>query len=143
MPCWDCVVSPSQRSGSGSSFRLGAAALGALLVGGVTVAACERVVEQSRGADNVNYDEVRKAIEDALEKEGYDDGSYGPVLVRLAWHSAGTYDKKKGKFGQTTTKAMDEGGRTSGDCVQSHNPKGVRPQIAKSQNLTPISVLLV
>ena len=66
----------------------------------MTVAACERVVEQSRGAENVNYDEVRKAIEDALEKEGYDDGSYGPVLVRLAWHSAGTYDKKKGKFGQ-------------------------------------------
>jgi cytochrome c peroxidase len=29
----------------------------------------------------------------------YDDGSYGPLLVRLAWHSSGTYDKKKGKFG--------------------------------------------
>lgn len=89
----------NKRSGSKSSFRLAAGALGALLVGGVSVAACERVVEQKRGTEDVDYDAVRKAIEDALEKEGYDDGSYGPVLVRLAWHSSGTYDRKKGKFG--------------------------------------------
>ena len=28
-----------------------------------------------------------------LEKDDYDDGSYGPVFVRLAWHASGTYDK--------------------------------------------------
>ncbi|MCJ1225727.1 heme peroxidase [Toensbergia leucococca] len=37
------------------------------------------------------YNEIAKALE---EKDDYDDGSYGPVLVRLAWHCSGTYDKE-------------------------------------------------
>jgi cytochrome c peroxidase len=44
-------------------------------------------------AKPVDYAAVRKAIVDLLDVEGYDDGSRGPLLVRLAWHAAGTYDK--------------------------------------------------
>ena len=40
-----------------------------------------------------DYAAVKAAISDMLEKEDYDDGSYGPVFVRLAWHASGTYDK--------------------------------------------------
>lgn len=42
------------------------------------------------------YDAIAKRL---VEKDEYDDGSYGPVLVRLAWHASGTYDKETGTGG--------------------------------------------
>lgn len=39
-----------------------------------------------------DYDAVRDDVKKLLKQPEYDDGSAGPVLVRLAWHSAGTYD---------------------------------------------------
>jgi len=50
-------------------------------------------------AKPVNYQEVYNAIAEILDNADYDDGSYGPVLVRLAWHAAGTYDKASGTGG--------------------------------------------
>jgi len=44
-----------------------------------------------------DYQDVYNAIAKALEEnDEYDDGSYGPVLLRLAWHASGTYDKETG-----------------------------------------------
>ncbi|KAF8756873.1 Peroxidase [Rhizoctonia solani] len=39
-----------------------------------------------------DYQKVYNRIAEILDAD-YDDGSYGPVFVRLAWHSSGTYDK--------------------------------------------------
>lgn len=50
---------------------------------------------------------VRKAIVDLLNSPAskkYEDGSFGPLLVRLAWHASGTYsvaDKTGGSDGAT------------------------------------------
>ncbi|KAI2468099.1 heme peroxidase [Annulohypoxylon bovei var. microspora] len=42
------------------------------------------------------YNEIAKLLE---EHDDYDDGSYGPVLLRLAWHASGTYDLATGTGG--------------------------------------------
>jgi cytochrome c peroxidase len=39
-----------------------------------------------------DYQKVYNAIaEKLIDETDYDDGSYGPVLLRLAWHASGTY----------------------------------------------------
>ena len=40
-----------------------------------------------------DYGAVKAAISDLMDHDNYDDGSYGPIFVRLAWHASGTYDK--------------------------------------------------
>ncbi len=39
-----------------------------------------------------DYNAVREAIKKIIPQEDYDDGSAGPVLVRLGWHASGTFD---------------------------------------------------
>ncbi|KAJ7451743.1 heme peroxidase [Mycena galericulata] len=42
------------------------------------------------------YNKIAEVIDEA---EDYDDGSYGPVILRLAWHSSGTYDAESNTGG--------------------------------------------
>lgn len=41
----------------------------------------------------LDYQAIYNDIAKVLDDVNYDDGSYAPVLVRLAWHASGTYDK--------------------------------------------------
>lgn len=47
----------------------------------------------------VDYNKVREEIAAILDVEDYDDGSVGPIFVRLAWHASGTYCAKDGSGG--------------------------------------------
>lgn len=62
----------------------------------VSGAALLLALQQKAKADNkVDWDAVRKEIVGLLESNpDYDDGSYGPLFVRLAWHASGTYEAK-------------------------------------------------
>jgi len=51
----------------------------------------QHLVSQLR--PSTSYHAVRSEIAANLKKPGYDDGSLGPVFVRLAWHASGTYCK--------------------------------------------------
>ncbi|CAG8601818.1 19293_t:CDS:2 [Cetraspora pellucida] len=61
-----------------------------------------------------DYDVVRQDIKGIILQPGYDDGSIGPVLVRLAWHASGTYDK--------TTKTGGSDGGTMRYSIESNDP---------------------
>lgn len=52
----------------------------------------EDIVPQVFKPKYEDYQKVYSHIAERLEeKDDYDDGSYGPVLVRLAWHCSGTW----------------------------------------------------
>lgn len=67
---------------------------------------------QPLAKEPVDYEAVKEAIRNLLEDESHDDGSYGPTFVRLAWHNAGTYDKKTGLGGSegAMMRFKEEGG---------------------------------
>ncbi|KAJ3191060.1 hypothetical protein HDU82_003742, partial [Entophlyctis luteolus] len=47
----------------------------------------------------VDFAEVESDIRAILVRKGYDNGNIGPLLVRLAWHCAGTFDANDGSGG--------------------------------------------
>jgi cytochrome c peroxidase len=60
-----------------------------------------------------DYQKVYDALAALLaDRDEYEDGSYGPILIRLAWHASGTYDKETGTGGSNgaTMRFSPEGG---------------------------------
>jgi len=55
--------------------------------------------EATTAASGVDYQALRADIVRLMESPEWDDGSYAPLLIRLAWHSSGTYDRSDGSGG--------------------------------------------
>lgn len=66
-----------------------------------TAAAAEPQSRQAplHGDMRLDLTEVRRDIAGILRDRNRDDGSWGPVFIRLAWHLSGTYDAVKGTGG--------------------------------------------
>ena len=66
----------------------------ALLAGGALVGTGAYLLTSDtlQAESHTNWEDVKADIADMLDNGDYDDGSYGPLFVRLAWHASGTYD---------------------------------------------------
>jgi len=99
------LMSTQASSGGGSSSSiLGFAALAAAAGGGYYYytnqqGAAPAPAATASDASKVDVAAIKNEIASMLEDENHDDGSYGPILVRLAWHHAGTYDKNSNTGG--------------------------------------------
>jgi len=87
-----CFSTYQGRHQSSTSNNIGTA-LG--VATGVALFAFYQVeAEEKKEQPKVDLAAIKKDIVNVLDNMDYNDGSYGPVLIRLAWHSSGTYDKK-------------------------------------------------
>mmetsp|Transcript_949 Transcript_949/g.2769 ORF Transcript_949/g.2769 Transcript_949/m.2769 type:complete len:366 (+) Transcript_949:100-1197(+) len=57
-------------------------------------------------AAEIDWAAVRADVAAAMKSDSHDDGSYAPVLIRLGWHSAGTYDAKADNKGGVSNAGM-------------------------------------
>ncbi|CAO3670871.1 unnamed protein product [Rhizopus stolonifer] len=84
-----------KKGGSGRFVFLSLATLGG--VGGYYYTSAQSIKTKTSPLSTVkkeiDYEKIYNEIAELLEENpDYDDGSYGPVFLRLAWHASGTYD---------------------------------------------------
>ena len=81
---------PPNKSSNGSIYAL----LGLAGVGGAAYYLYSSEDTVSAAPKALDYQAVYNSIASILDNVNHDDGSLGPILLRLSWHAAGTYDLK-------------------------------------------------
>ncbi|KAI6021603.1 heme peroxidase [Pisolithus microcarpus] len=77
-----------------------------------------------------DYQKVYNRIAELLDEAGdYDDGSFAPVVLRLAWHASGTYDKDTGTGGSNFATMRFEPESLHGANAGLHVARGVMEKI--------------
>ncbi|KAF9087326.1 heme peroxidase [Mortierella sp. AD031] len=108
----------SSGGGAGSTIIIAALAAGAGAAGYHFYAESQKstlpvvAAATEKPKEPLDYQKVYNAIAAIIEDENYDDGSYGPVFLRLAWHASGTYDvnTKDGGSNYATMRFKPEAG---------------------------------
>ena len=109
------MTSPRHQALAGTSA---AAAFGLLLVAAATtsmIADAAPIATTEASAAAVDYDAVRAMIAAEALPDGK-GGSYGPILLRLAWHTSGTWDN-----------ATKTGGESFNNRGVTHDPSAAHP----------------
>lgn len=72
---------------------------------------------QIEGSHNPNMDwaALETDLIEAMVDPAYDQGTYAPILIRLAWHSSGTWDKKTRTGGSNGATMRFELGKEAND----------------------------
>ncbi|KFY87458.1 hypothetical protein V500_06946 [Pseudogymnoascus sp. VKM F-4518 (FW-2643)] len=105
---------PPPKSGSSALYWLGGL-LGAAGAGYYVYGQSNGFSAAAKGPFKPTFEDYQKVYNEIAarleEKDDYDDGSYGPVLLRLAWHASGTYDveTKTGGSNGATMRFQPEG----------------------------------
>ncbi|PLW50119.1 hypothetical protein PCASD_01898 [Puccinia coronata f. sp. avenae] len=81
---WDPLVLVIDPSGQGEPVLLVFRAASQVQQGPI-----DRGTRTGRGGASAVYNDIARILEDS----NYDNGSWAPVLVCLAWHALGTYNK--------------------------------------------------
>lgn len=86
---------------NGTKYALHATlAAGLLIATGIYSSNRRPILAEEPAPQAHNHQDVYDAVAERLiEEDDYDDGSYGPVLLRLGWHASGTYDAATGTGG--------------------------------------------
>ncbi|CAE7640689.1 unnamed protein product [Symbiodinium pilosum] len=83
------------------------------------------------GPQSALYQVVREDLRKAMTSPEWDDGSYAPILIRLAWHSSGTYNKADGTGGSN--------GATMRHALEASDPENAYLEHARGL-LEPVKV---
>jgi len=107
-----CSPAPAKSSGGYLKWVLALGVAGGTYWYFTQTTSSQSPAQSPKTSEPDQFEAIRKDITAVLDNPKYDDGSYGPVLVRLAWHASGTYDtqaKNGGSDGATMRFAPESG----------------------------------
>jgi len=79
--------------------------------------------EPANTADDVDWEALEGELLKFMKRPAYDDGTLGPLFIRLAWHSSGTYD--------AVTKTGGSNGATMRHKLEAEDPENAGLDIAR------------